>query len=708
MPQTNPKPRQKLIYQHQDSSFSLSSSIDDDTNRLMDFEERSPMIPTKLMKKRYILEEHDENINHMQQNSWLLILKKLGVLMDILSRMPLPPANVGGIAVATLMLTLFGPKTLVQTLIYPAYRHCIGGLYPAYASYKAVRSKNVREYVKWMMYWIVLATFSAIEQMADLCLTWLPFYYEVKILLILWLLSPATKGSSMLYKKFLHPALARREQEIDEALSVARDKGYRAVLQLGSKATNALLNTAIKSSGNLMHQLRKTHSLSDIPEAPSLRSGSDEDYIDETEEWSDAKRANISSSILRRKSDISRQRPLSYSEDNYSREKTTPKISRKASEESSGYSSSASTEPRTYPKRGNNDLTANSIIPEDLEYYEDQDKVPYQPSSGNKIDCKSYFYKNVTITDVTNLEDVLEIDEICPDVKNNKMFDKVECDLDAVELQNSCETSRDQEKVEVKEMPAGEQDVLNTGKTFSSKPPISDPNWSKFKPTKTTTKEIDIKSSGSIYKLSTDTKNDSDDSVDVIINLDSDEETYYDTSEIEDSYNAENVVSGNISIKISVDEKSNLPSTSNENNKVNKESVNKKVHVIGKKKAPEPPNKEKLLRKIKNLDDVKSSQTKNQDFGESSKTSTSSIKNTEIRNKSPSPFPEEKQKKQSGLSKLKGKLTSFLGTPKDNKDNVSNSGSSQTSLRSQDDDKIVKITDSDAKSTTSSVFETDV
>lgn len=35
-------------------------------------------------------------------------------------------------------------------------------------------------------------------------------------------------------------------QEIDEALSIARDKGYRAVLQLGSKATNALLNTAIK------------------------------------------------------------------------------------------------------------------------------------------------------------------------------------------------------------------------------------------------------------------------------------------------------------------------------------------------------------------------------------------------------------------------------------------------------------------------------
>lgn len=415
------------------------------------------------------------------------------------------------------------------------------------------------------------------------------------------------------------------------------------------------------------------------------------------------------------------------------------------------------------------ELTRNFCL-KDLEYYEDQDKVPYQPSPGNKIDCKSYFYKNVTITDVTNLEDVSEMDEICSDVENNKMFDKIECDLDAVGLQNSCEISKDQEKLEAKEVSAGEQDILNTGTTFCSKPAISDPNWSKFEPTKTTTKEIDIKSSGSIDKLSTDTKNDSDDSVDVVMfdkafdkkinldipkkiavdiqntskpqtckiqenfirNLDSDEETYYDTSEIEDSYNAENVVSGNISIKISVDEKSNLPSTSNENNKVNKETVNKKVHVIGKKKAPEPPNKEKLLESQKivefnsdtshtindaserpqfpenSLENLKSSQTKNQDYRESSKTSTSSIKNTEIRNKSPSPFPEEKQKKQSGLSKFKGKLTSFLGTPKDNKDNISNSGSSQTSLRSQEDDKIVKITDADAKSTTSSVFETDV
>lgn len=77
-----------------------------------------------------------------------------------------------------------------------------------------------------------------------------PFYYEIKIVLVLWLLSPATKGSSILYRRFVHPALSRREAEIDEALARATEQGYTAVLQLGSKgvnyATNVLMQTAIK------------------------------------------------------------------------------------------------------------------------------------------------------------------------------------------------------------------------------------------------------------------------------------------------------------------------------------------------------------------------------------------------------------------------------------------------------------------------------
>jgi hypothetical protein len=40
----------------------------------------------------------------------------------------------------------------------------------------------------------------------------IPFYYEIKILFVIWLLSPATRGSSILYRKFVHPQLMKRER----------------------------------------------------------------------------------------------------------------------------------------------------------------------------------------------------------------------------------------------------------------------------------------------------------------------------------------------------------------------------------------------------------------------------------------------------------------------------------------------------------------
>ncbi|MEQ2233973.1 hypothetical protein ILYODFUR_027215, partial [Ilyodon furcidens] len=45
-----------------------------------------------------------------------------------------------------------------------------GTLYPAYSSYKAVKTKDVREYVKWMMYWIIFALFTTVEVFTDMFL----------------------------------------------------------------------------------------------------------------------------------------------------------------------------------------------------------------------------------------------------------------------------------------------------------------------------------------------------------------------------------------------------------------------------------------------------------------------------------------------------------------------------------------------------------
>nr|XP_029713604.1 serine-rich adhesin for platelets-like isoform X1 [Aedes albopictus] len=209
-------------------------------------------------------------------------LSRFGAILQMLSKIPFPRMSVTGMGLCSLVAIFICPRTLGSNILFPGFRLLFGTLYPAYASYKAVRTKNVKEYVKWMMYWIVFAFFTCIETFTDILLSWFPFYYEIKVIIVLWLLSPATRGSSTLYRKFVHPMLTRREQEIDDYINQAKEKGYTAVLQLGSKgvnyATNVIMQTAIKGGGGLVQTLRKSYSLSDLSEPDTHRT---QEEIDE-------------------------------------------------------------------------------------------------------------------------------------------------------------------------------------------------------------------------------------------------------------------------------------------------------------------------------------------------------------------------------------------------------------------------------------------
>lgn len=155
-------------------------------------------------------------------------------------------------------------------------------LYPAYCSYKAVKTKDVKEYVHWMMYWIVFSIFSVLEVFADTFIgLWFPFYYELKILFIIWLLSPTTRGGSTVYRRFIHPFFTRHESEIDSYIAEFKLRTSSLLVQWSSKAFSYLtdvITTAVFRGGvgdfRFSKQVSRTYSYENFDQPDLNRNSS--------------------------------------------------------------------------------------------------------------------------------------------------------------------------------------------------------------------------------------------------------------------------------------------------------------------------------------------------------------------------------------------------------------------------------------------------
>lgn len=95
----------------------------------------------------------------------------------------------------------------------------LGFLYPAYKCYKAIKSNNNEQLNHWTLYWVVMATFYSVSKITDIFISWLPLYYEAKVLFTIYIMVPQTKGAAYLYVSFLQPFLDAHETEIDLRLN---------------------------------------------------------------------------------------------------------------------------------------------------------------------------------------------------------------------------------------------------------------------------------------------------------------------------------------------------------------------------------------------------------------------------------------------------------------------------------------------------------
>merc|ERR1711998_266872 len=122
----------------------------------------------------------------------------------------------------------------------------VGFVYPAYASFKSLESKDANEDRLWLTYWVVYSCFCLIEGFLEYVLFWVPFYYPIKLAFLFFLFLPQTQGAMKLYEQFLRPLLKPYVTLIDHHASEAIKKGQSLAANVSGQAAGIVGKEAVK------------------------------------------------------------------------------------------------------------------------------------------------------------------------------------------------------------------------------------------------------------------------------------------------------------------------------------------------------------------------------------------------------------------------------------------------------------------------------
>ncbi|PFH48204.1 hypothetical protein AMATHDRAFT_6011 [Amanita thiersii Skay4041] len=105
-------------------------------------------------------------------------------------------------------LTLLAILHMINPLA-AAVSNLVGWALPAYLSFKAIETPTPDDNVQWLTYWVIFAFLNFVESFAlRLVLYYVPWYFALKTIVIIWLQLPAFRGAQVAYSTVLKPVLS--------------------------------------------------------------------------------------------------------------------------------------------------------------------------------------------------------------------------------------------------------------------------------------------------------------------------------------------------------------------------------------------------------------------------------------------------------------------------------------------------------------------
>ena len=89
----------------------------------------------------------------------------------------------------------------------------VGTLYPGFSTIKSIQ-KNTRK-KEWLTYWVVFGSFLIFDMFSNIIVKFIPFYFVLKILFLIWMFIPGSNGCKLVYEFLISKIMKPLEEIFD-------------------------------------------------------------------------------------------------------------------------------------------------------------------------------------------------------------------------------------------------------------------------------------------------------------------------------------------------------------------------------------------------------------------------------------------------------------------------------------------------------------
>uniref|UniRef100_A0A183D2W1 Receptor expression-enhancing protein n=1 Tax=Gongylonema pulchrum TaxID=637853 RepID=A0A183D2W1_9BILA len=94
----------------------------------------------------------------------------------------------------------------------------------SFFSINAIESSRKDDDSQWLTYWVVFALLTILEFFSETFVAYIPVYWLVKCLFLVWLFAPMTMGAQKIYARIIQPFVHKHHSLIGKQIGRAAQK----------------------------------------------------------------------------------------------------------------------------------------------------------------------------------------------------------------------------------------------------------------------------------------------------------------------------------------------------------------------------------------------------------------------------------------------------------------------------------------------------